>query len=60
MMNTQRASEIAESPVMCHVTFNGTPVYIQHVDENNETARIYPLGEPQNEQEVPVNQLIEH
>ncbi|WP_134703568.1 small acid-soluble spore protein H [Ammoniphilus sp. YIM 78166] len=59
-MNIQRANEIAESPVMRHVTFNGTPVYIQHVDENNETARIFPLDEPQNEQEVPVAQLIEH
>ncbi|MEF3306148.1 small acid-soluble spore protein H [Paenibacillus sp. GYB003] len=59
-MNKQRAMEIAASPVMAHVTCNGVPVYIQHVDESNETARIYPLDEPENEQEVPLNNLREH
>jgi small acid-soluble spore protein H (minor) len=58
-MNIQRAQEIATSPVMANVTYNGTPIYIQHVDENNETARIYPLNEPQNEQDVPLNSLNE-
>lgn len=59
-MNTQRAQEIAASPVMANVTYNGVPIYIQNVDENNETARIYPLSEPQNEQEIPLSNLIEH
>jgi small acid-soluble spore protein H (minor) len=59
-MNTQRAKEIAASPVMANVTYNGVPVYIQQVDEKNESARIYPLDQPQNEQTVPVNSLIEH
>ena len=59
-MNTQRAQEIAASPVMANVTFNEVPVYIQHVEESNETARIYPLDEPQKEQNVPVANLIEH
>jgi len=40
-MNKQRAQEIAASPVMAHVTYLGTPIYIQNVDEQNETARIY-------------------
>jgi small acid-soluble spore protein H (minor) len=30
------------------------------VDENNETARIYPIDEPQNEQVVPLSNLKEH
>lgn len=59
-MNKQRAQEIAASPVMANVTFDGVPIYIQHVDENNETARIYPLAEPENEQTVPLNSLVEH
>lgn len=58
-MNKQRAKEIAASPVMQNVTLNGVPVYIQHVDEDAETARIYPLDEPENEQNVSLGQLIE-
>jgi small acid-soluble spore protein H (minor) len=58
-MNTQRAKEIAASPVMANVTYEGVPIYIQHVDEKNETARIYPLGQPANEQTVPVSSLQE-
>jgi small acid-soluble spore protein H (minor) len=58
-MNIQRAQEIAESPVMANVTYQGTQVYIQHVDHERETARIYPLNNRQNEQDVPLNSLIE-
>lgn len=58
-MNNQRAQEIAVSPVMVSVTYNGTPIYIQHVDEKNETARIYPLNQPENEQSVPLSSLVE-
>ncbi|MFL0364169.1 small acid-soluble spore protein H [Pseudobacillus sp. 179-B 2D1 NHS] len=59
-MNKQRAKEIATSPVMINVTYQGVPVYIQHVDEQNETARIYPLDEPEKEQHVSLNNLEEH
>ncbi|MFD3448915.1 small acid-soluble spore protein H [Microbacteriaceae bacterium 4G12] len=59
-METQRAKEIAASPVMANVTCEGTPIYIQNVDDQNETARIYSLGQPQEEKEVPVSSLIEH
>lgn len=58
-MNKQRAQEIASSPVMANVTFNGDPIYIQNVDENNETARIYPLAEPEKEQQVSLSNLTE-
>ena len=60
MMNKQRAQEIAASPVMANVTYNGEQIYIQNVNETNEMARIYPLSEPNNEQEVSVSSLIEH
>ncbi|WP_088014170.1 small acid-soluble spore protein H [Gottfriedia acidiceleris] len=59
-MNKQRAQEIASSAVMANVTYNGVPIYIQHVDETNETARIYPLGQPEQEEEVSINSLSEH
>lgn len=59
-MNKQRALEIAASPIMANVTYNGVPIYIQHVDDGNETARIYPLDAPQNEQEVSLDSLMEH
>ncbi|MGG1572842.1 small acid-soluble spore protein H [Fictibacillus sp. NRS-1165] len=58
-MNKQRAQEIASSPVMANVTYDGVPIYIQHVDEQGETARIYPLGQPENEQQVSLNSLVE-
>jgi len=59
MMNTQRATEIAESPVMANVTYQETPVYIQHVDAANETARIYALDRPDQEFSVPLGMLVE-
>jgi small acid-soluble spore protein H (minor) len=59
-MNTQRAKEIAESPVMANVTYNGSRIYIQNVDDSNEVARIYPLEDPEAEKEVAIKDLIEH
>ncbi|RRJ65834.1 small acid-soluble spore protein H [Paenibacillus oralis] len=59
-MNSQRAKEIVASPTMVNVTCDGVPIYIQHVDEKNETARIYPLDEPEQEKEVALSQLHEH
>ncbi|MDQ0062573.1 small acid-soluble spore protein H (minor) [Paenibacillus harenae] len=58
-MNVQRAREIAASPTMENVEYNGVRIYIQHVNEENETARIYPLGQPEQEQEVPLRSLSE-
>lgn len=58
-MNIQRAREIAESGELAKVSFNGIPVYIQHVDDDGDTVRIYPLNDPQNEQNVSVQQLQE-
>ncbi|MCF2943424.1 small acid-soluble spore protein H [Paenibacillus tarimensis] len=58
-MDIYRAQEIAASPVMANVTYNGQQVYIQHVDEETETARIFPLDQPQAEQSVPLRSLTE-
>ncbi|HUC92482.1 MAG TPA: small acid-soluble spore protein H [Paenibacillus sp.] len=59
-MNAYRAQEVAASPIMANVTYDGAPIYIQHVDEQNETARIYPLADPDNELTVPLKSLVEH
>jgi len=59
-MNKQRAQQIAASPVMADVTYNGSPIYIQHVDEENDTARVYPLDRPEDEQTVPLSSLTEN
>ncbi|MEI0737154.1 small acid-soluble spore protein H [Paenibacillus sp. JTLBN-2024] len=58
-MNVQRAKEIAASPVMANVLCEGTQIYIQHVNEQTETARIYPLSNPEEEREVPLYSLSE-
>ncbi|MFG6113850.1 H-type small acid-soluble spore protein [Halobacillus sp. MO56] len=58
-MQTHRAIEITEAPTMIDVTYNGVPIYIQHVDEKNETARIYPLDSPEEEMEVGLRGLQE-
>lgn len=59
IMNVQRAQEISESPVIANILYNGEKVYIQHVDADKGTARIYPLDNPQNEQDVPLSSLLE-
>lgn len=58
-MNVQRAQEIASSPVMVNVLCDGIPIYIQHVDEQSETVRIYALNKPEEEREVPLYSLTE-
>ncbi|WP_047980312.1 H-type small acid-soluble spore protein [Ornithinibacillus contaminans] len=57
-MHRMRAEEIAQSPEMKHVTYNGKAVYIQQVNENN-TARIFPLDDPQQEIDVQLTNLYE-
>lgn len=58
-MNIGRAKEILESADMINVTYDGAPVIIQHVDETTKMARIYTRKDPENEQDVPVLNLIE-
>ncbi|MEK4095962.1 MULTISPECIES: H-type small acid-soluble spore protein [unclassified Bacillus (in: firmicutes)] len=58
-MNIQRAKELSESSEEANVIFQGMPVMIQHVDESNETARIYEVTNPKRELTVPVNSLEE-
>ncbi|MES9681878.1 H-type small acid-soluble spore protein [Bacillus sp. AFS001701] len=59
-MDKQRAKEIAASPVMANVTYNGDQIYIQNVDEEKETARVYILNRPEDEIDVALKSLTEH
>ncbi|MCT2537765.1 H-type small acid-soluble spore protein [Aquibacillus koreensis] len=58
-MNTQRAKEIVDAASMINVTYDGTPIYIQHVNESENTARVFPVDQPENERDVPLDQLRE-
>ncbi|WP_431086688.1 H-type small acid-soluble spore protein [Paenibacillus sp. 8b26] len=58
-MNVQRAQEIASSPIMANVLCDGLPIYIQHVNEQSEMARIYALNNREEEREVPLYALTE-
>lgn len=58
-MNLIRAKEIASMGEMVNVQYEGEPIYIQSVDEEQGTARIFPLNNPQSEKNVPVEGLLE-
>jgi small acid-soluble spore protein H (minor) len=58
-MNVGRAKEIVESADMINVTYEGEQVIIQHVDDTSRMARIYYRKNPEQEQDVPVLNLIE-
>lgn len=58
-MNKSRAMEIASSPEMIDVTYNGDLIYIEDVNPNRDTASIHSLNRPENSQEVHVTQLVE-
>lgn len=58
-MNVGRAKEIMDSADMINVTYDGTPVIIQNVDEQTKMARIYSKKSPDEEKDVPVLNLIE-
>lgn len=59
-MDVKRARDISTSPVMANVTYNGTRVYIEGVNENSGTASVRPLEGIGGRQEVPINNLVEH
>lgn len=58
-MDAKRARDIASSPTMINVTYNGTPVYIESVNENSGTANIHNLNQPDSKQQVPLTNLKE-
>ncbi|SHG50540.1 H-type small acid-soluble spore protein [Ornithinibacillus halophilus] len=59
-MHRLRAEEIAQSPEMKNVTYQGRQVYIQQVNDQSETARVYPIDEPSNEFDAQLSSLMEN
>ncbi|MBM7094521.1 H-type small acid-soluble spore protein [Bacillus sp. H-16] len=58
-MDAMRAQEIVDSAKEHNVFFNGTRVWIQHVDSEMDTARVFPAKDPEDEMTVPLDQLQE-
>jgi small acid-soluble spore protein H (minor) len=58
-LDAKRAQEISASSTMANVTCNGEAVYIEHVDQQNGTATIHPLNDPNSKQSVSVTNLNE-
>jgi len=59
-MNKERAKEIISSSAMFTVTYNGTPVYIESVNEGAGTANIHFRNQPKKSREVSLDSLVEH
>lgn len=58
-MDAKRAQEIAASPIMTNVDYNGTRVYIEHVDQGKQQATVHPLDNPSKKHSVNVITLEE-
>lgn len=59
-MDPERAKQIAVSPVMANVTYEGNPIYIESVNESQMTADIHFLNMPDNKKQIPLKALVEH
>jgi small acid-soluble spore protein H (minor) len=58
-MDTRRASEIASSPDMIDVIYDGEPIYIENVNSAKDTASIHFLSRPEHSEEVSLTKLVE-
>jgi len=58
-MNITRAQQIFNSEQNYQVLFNGSPIWIEGLSDNHQTARIKPLNGDENILEVPVAELAE-
>ncbi len=58
-MEYQRAKAIKQSQDLTKVTYQGSSVYIQQIDEQNGTAQVYALDDPSRQQNVAIEQLQE-
>ena len=58
-MNNQRAKEIISSPVMVNVMYNDSKIYMENLNENNQTCTIHYLHKTEKKLDVPLSSLIE-
>jgi small acid-soluble spore protein H (minor) len=59
-MDKKRAKEIISSPITISVIHDGLPIYIESVNENDETANIHSIKQPNITKEVPLSSLLEY
>lgn len=58
-MNINRAQQIVDSTKDIEVQYNGTSIWIQNINQTEETARVYPRQNPEQEMTVNVQELEE-
>ncbi len=58
-MDKKRAKEIASSPEMINVSYNGDSIYIEDINPTKDYASIHLLNQPEFSQEVHLTQLVE-
>ncbi|HLR63480.1 MAG TPA: H-type small acid-soluble spore protein [Lentibacillus sp.] len=58
-MDSGRAQEIIDAITMINVKYHGFPVYLKEINEENNTAVVFPLDEMDHEQEVDLMGLFE-
>jgi small acid-soluble spore protein H (minor) len=58
-MDINRAQEIFESPKKIEVQYDGIAVWIDSIDEQSKTVRVYPEGSPEDRRTVSVQELNE-
>lgn len=59
-MDNQRAKEIVSSPIMADVTYHGTKVYIDSINESDKCCTIHFIEQPVTKLNVPVSSLKEN
>lgn len=59
-MDNQRAKEIISSPTMADVTYNGTRIYMENLNESDQCCTIHFLNQPVTKLNVPLSSLIEN
>ncbi|HJV46302.1 MAG TPA: H-type small acid-soluble spore protein [Bacillota bacterium] len=58
-MDVTRAQEIYQANERINVEFEGKPVWIEGIDNQSKTARVYKEGNPQDKLTVAVSELVE-
>jgi len=58
-MDVTRAQKIFSSDQTHQVLFNGSPIWIEGLSADNQTARVRPLNGGGSIKEVPVTELVE-
>jgi len=59
-MSPSRAKEIAASPTMIHVTHYGVLIYIESVLNDNASALVHPVNQPEHKRKVCIYELVEY